>query len=88
MDSETKAKLAGSLRQILGFLAGLAISKKWVDANTANTLIETAIGIVPVAMIFWSVWQKTHQTKIVVAAIAALPSATVEEVHAAVDAQK
>ena len=88
MDSETKAKLAGLLRNLLTFLAGLAISKKWVDADTANALIETAIGVVPVAVIAWSVWQKAHQTKLVVAAIAAPPSATIEDVHAAVDAQK
>ena len=88
MDSETKAKLAGSLRQVLGFLAGLAISKKWVDANTANTLIEIAIGIVPVAMIAWSVWQKNHQVKLVEAALTLPASATLEDVHAKADAQK
>ena len=88
MDSETKAKLAGLVRNLLGFLAGLAIGKKWMDQETANALIEVGIGAVPVAMVAWSIWQKNHQVKLVEAALTLPASATLEDVHATVDAKK
>lgn len=88
MDSETKAKLGGLLRTMLAFVGGLAISKKWIDQEQLNTVIEVAIGVVlPVGVAVWSWWQKKHQTKVVEAAIAAPPGATVEQVVAEVKAE-
>ena len=87
MDSELKAKLAGILRTSLAFLGGVAVTKKWVDQETLNAIIEVGIGLVPLGIGVWSWWQKAHQAKIVEAAILAPSSATVEQVIANVDAK-
>jgi hypothetical protein len=76
-------ELKALLRQGVSFLSGLAVAKGWLGADAATQLVALAPAV---GMLFWSIYQKRHQAKVVEVALSMPADTTPTELKQAVKA--